>query len=290
MQETDRLHNLATLNSLEGKVSYAFSPRSYGNMSFPYGDRDEIIANRRRFLRAVGMDLDDIVFMRPVHKVNVAVVGQNDRGKGAYEQESGISSTDALITTEKGVGLAINAADCAPIIITHRKNYFLALAHAGREGTESEICKVTISELRRMGFEDLENFMVGIGPAIDQCYVQDFLQTNHVERWLPFVRPVDMKAKTIVERVNSIEPPIYKIRATSEIGEKVKLAIAITECNIGQLVKAGIPRENISQSDFCPACNFQEIFSHVVSARFAAVGQAVEYPEGRFMAVAQLKP
>ena len=67
-QEAQLYKNLDALNAVE--INYAFSPRKFGNMAFPYGEMTEVIANRRRFLAAAGMTLEDVVFMRPVHKVN----------------------------------------------------------------------------------------------------------------------------------------------------------------------------------------------------------------------------
>lgn len=288
-QEIERYKDLGALNLLDG-VNYAFSPRAFGNMAFPYGEMNEVIANRRRFLAAVGMELEDVVFMRPVHKVNIEIVGREDRGRGALEAATAIPSTDALITTEKGVALALNAADCAPVIITNKEAEFLALYHAGRDGTDLQIGSVVISRLKKMGFTDLDSFVVGMGPMISKCcYKQQYLQTHNPKLWRDYLIPEEgRQVSNNVERINSLEPPLYKI--TSKNSSRLRLDLV--GVNWEQLVDAGIRHENISAASCCTACDAEKdlIFSHVVSSRYAGTPQSTAYPEGRFIAVAQLKP
>lgn len=285
-EKAGQYRELKNLNAVAG-VGYSFSPREFGNMAFPYGEMAEVIANRRRFLAAVGITLEDVVFMRPVHKVNVEVVGLKDKGRGAFEASSAIPSTDALITTEKGVGLALNAADCAPVILTNHRAEFLALYHAGREGTDLQIGRVVIARLKRMGFRNLDDYVAGIGPLIGKCcYKQQYLQTHTPQLWHDYLRPEGRLPFLDVERINDLKPPLYKMK--SRDGSNLRLDLA--GLNWEQLVTAGIHPDNISMTSYCTACEAEKglIFSHVVSARHVSTPDAAIFPEGRFMAVAQL--
>lgn len=287
-QEVRRYQNLEALNVLDG-VTYAFSPRNFGNMAFPYGEMNGVIANRRRFLTTVSMNLGDVVFMRPVHKVNIEAVGVDDKGKGSLDAATAVPSTDALITTEKGVALALNAADCAPVIVTNTKTEFLALYHAGREGTNLQIGQLVVSRLREMGFTNLENFVVGIGPLISKCcYKQQYLQTHTPGPWIPYSTPEGKFEIHIIERINNLEPPLYKVRSN----EGSMLCLDLAGYNRAQLTAVGIPENNISISTYCTACDAEKnlIFSHVVSSRYEGTPKAAKFPEGRLMAVAQLSP
>lgn len=285
--EARRYQDLDTLNFLDG-VNYAFSPRSFGNMAFPYGDRDEIVANRRRFLAAAGINLEDVAFMLPVHKVNIEIVGKEDRGRGSLDKATVIPSTDALITTEKGVALALNAADCAPVIITNRKAEFLALYHAGRDGTDLQIGRLVISKLKEMGFANPSDFVVGIGPVIGRCcYTQQYIQTHTPGLWIPYLHTESRNIHN-VERINDTEPPLYRVR--SKDGSSLHLDLAAF--NADQLVASGVRHENISVTGCCTACDARDglMFSHVITSRNQGTPSASEFLEGRFMAVAQLNP
>jgi copper oxidase (laccase) domain-containing protein len=284
--EINQWQTLNNLNTLNSRLTYAFSSRYFGNMSFRYGDYEGVLNNRRRFTQALGINLEDIVAMNPVHKLNIGIVGTNDRGKGAFDLSSAVPSTDALITTIPGVALALNPADCAPIIITNNQTEFLALIHAGREGTNLGICQVVVSKLEKMGF-DPRQFVVGIGPAIG-CYAQDYIQTHNPDVWLPHLFiPQDCGADIVTERINHLEPPVYQIRANKP---GIKIEMDMIEANIAQLQSVGILRDNIGASYLCTACNAKEqrTFSHRISSEYAGTFKAATYPEGRFMAVVQL--
>ena len=95
-REVQRYQDLGILNVLSG-VDYAFSPRIFGNMAFPYGEMAEVIASRKYFLQTVGMRLEDMVFMRPVHKVDVSVVGVKDKGKGAFDSSSAVLNSGCQV-------------------------------------------------------------------------------------------------------------------------------------------------------------------------------------------------
>ena len=78
-------------------------------------------------------------------------------------------NTDALITTEKNILLTVKTADCLPIIIFH-PNPLIAVIHAGREGTKSDITKKTIDKIKKL---NLANgiFSIWMGPCIcKNCY------------------------------------------------------------------------------------------------------------------------
>lgn len=56
---------------------------------------------------------------------------------------------DALITTTKGVALAVMTADCIPLLLTSPK--VVAAIHVGRKGLQNGITLKVIAEMRRLG-------------------------------------------------------------------------------------------------------------------------------------------
>ena len=96
-------------------VKHAFSGRKGGfsqgkystlNLSFFTEDKsDNVLENRRKFCTELGIDLDSIVCAEQVHGEHIYNVAETDQGRGAYNRDSAIPATDALITKDKGVAL-----------------------------------------------------------------------------------------------------------------------------------------------------------------------------------------
>lgn len=101
--------------------------------------------------------LADIRFMDQVHGNSVVVID---------ESFAPTPTADALVTTSKGVGLAVRSADCLPILVDG--NSVVAAIHAGRKGVTNGVISATISKMRELGGD---NFRAAIGPAIcADCY------------------------------------------------------------------------------------------------------------------------
>jgi YfiH family protein len=83
------------------------------------------------------------------------------------DESSALTPTaDALVTSSKGVGLAVRSADCLPILVDG--NSVVAAIHAGRKGVTNGVISATISRMRELGGE---YFRAVIGPAIcANCY------------------------------------------------------------------------------------------------------------------------
>lgn len=76
---------------------------------------------------------------------------------------------DGHVTQERGLGLSITVADCAPIFIAHPSGA-VAVAHSGWRGTEARIIDQAIRLFGRVGLAP-DELRVHIGPAIcGRCY------------------------------------------------------------------------------------------------------------------------
>lgn len=280
------MQKLPILNLAEGLL-YGFSDRSFGNMDPRFGLIGSVVSNRERFAIALGFDLLDAVVMEPTHKDNIVVVGKEQKGSGVFDSDSSIGATDALITREKGVALVLNPADCAPIIITNKKADFVAMVHAGRDGTNLDISGKTIQELVRLGYNP-RDFLVGIGPVVC-CYAQRFIRTEDPDRWLESIwLPADSPDEIAVEEIGLEGSKRFEIRSSNPDGE---IFVDLIGINTSQLVEKGVPRENVQAMHYCTDCNAREgrIFSHITTAFFANTKDENVFPEGRFMAIAQLR-
>lgn len=77
--------------------------------------------------------------------------------------------TDALILTDKNLGIFLNFADCTPVILYDKKQNIGAIAHAGWRGTAENISSKTVQKMITDFNSKAENIVALIGPAIGFC-------------------------------------------------------------------------------------------------------------------------
>lgn len=97
------------------------------------------MANRRELGRNAGFELDRLVVGNQVHGAEITVVTGRDAGRGAYDNESRLPDTDALMTDEVNICLMVLTADCVPVLLFDPKCRAIAAVHAGWRGTEANI-------------------------------------------------------------------------------------------------------------------------------------------------------
>ena len=87
----------------------------------------------------------------------------------AIESKICYPDTDALILTDKNLGIFLNFADCTPIILYDEVQNIGAVAHAGWRGTAGKISAKTAQKLIKNYGSKPENLIAIIGPAIGFC-------------------------------------------------------------------------------------------------------------------------
>jgi len=150
------------------------SERAHGtlNLALHVGDDPErVIVNRERAAHAFGVVLDDLVFAEQVHGVGSAVVGAHERGRGTRGMDDAISSTDILVTTDRGTTLAILVADCVPIALLDPEARVLAVVHAGWRGTAALACTRALEAMGALGARP-ERVVAFIGPGAHPAHYQ----------------------------------------------------------------------------------------------------------------------
>lgn len=100
------------------------------------------------------IDPERIMIPRQTHSTNVRWV--NTFGE--------VPDTDAVITAEKGLCIAVKTADCIPILIYDVRRHLIAAVHAGWRGTVGRIVEKTLRQVDSKA-EDLHAI---IGPGISQ--------------------------------------------------------------------------------------------------------------------------
>jgi YfiH family protein len=154
----------AAVTARDGGVSSG--PYATLNLSLSVGDDPaRVLENRRRLAAGLGVDPGAFVFARQVHGAGVRVVGEADRGSGAFRLDDAIADTDALVTTSPGVVLAILTADCVPIVLHDPVARVLACVHAGWRGTAADVTAAAVAAMQALGSRP-SDILAGVGPAI----------------------------------------------------------------------------------------------------------------------------
>ncbi|OHT86553.1 peptidoglycan editing factor PgeF [Mycobacteroides saopaulense] len=120
-------------------------------------DPDAVAANRSRLAGALGVPDDHLIWMQQVHGDHVHRV----EGPGT----SVIPETDALVTSEPGIALAVLTADCVPVLFADAAAGVVAGAHAGRVGAKLGIVPRTIEAMVAAGAQ-VERISAFLGPAV----------------------------------------------------------------------------------------------------------------------------
>jgi polyphenol oxidase len=154
----------AAVTARPGGVSSG--PYASLNLSLSVGDDPGcVLENRRRLADGFGAIPADFVFAGQVHGAAVRVVGEPDRGRGAFSLEDAIPATDALVTRSPAVVLAILTADCVPIVLHDPVAGVLACVHAGWRGTSAGVAAAAVAAMQALGSRP-RDVIAGIGPAI----------------------------------------------------------------------------------------------------------------------------
>lgn len=142
----------------EPVTAEALSRPNYGlNTGAP---REIVLADRQELARSLGVA---IVWMEQIHSSIVKVVSEADAG------DQNALTADAIITKDP-VGLAVQVADCVPVLLFDETAGISAAVHAGRAGVEASIVAKTVSQMTRMGSSP-RNITAAVGPCIcASCY------------------------------------------------------------------------------------------------------------------------
>jgi YfiH family protein len=136
-----------------------------------------VAANRARVSRELGVP---VVYLQQVHGIRVATV---DAVPVAGEPDR--PGTDAAVTALPGVGLAVLAADCVPVLLADPRAGVVGAAHAGRVGAAAGVLPAVVDAMVALGAR-VESVEVLLGPAVcGGCYEVPAAMAAEVDAALP---------------------------------------------------------------------------------------------------------
>lgn len=256
------------------------SSRAYGgsalNLGFTKQDsRAAVERNRAAFLKLLGLGKKKnwpLITLRQIH---------SDLIHGVSAEPKNQLAGDGLVTATPGLLLAIQTADCLPVILVDTKRRAVGVFHAGWRGTMKRILEKGVGEMRRYFGTRARDIQAAIGPGVYKCCyevgpevrTQFESQFDYAEKLFHEVKESDP--------VREKYPLLFlTARAPGHSELPNKIFLDLVEANRRQLLAAGVLAKNIETSPLCTSSNTHVLFSY----------RAEKGVTGRMMAVAGIKP
>lgn len=274
---------------------HAFSTR-HGGVSRLYGasalnlgftkqdSRADVERNRAIFVRALGakeLGVKEVgggrhswplITVRQIHSDLIHAVD------GVPEQPL---AGDGIITDTPGLLVAIQTADCLPLILVDPRRRAVGVFHAGWRGTVKRIAEKGVGEMRRHFGSSPRSLLAAIGPGVRSCCyeVGEEIRTKF-ESQFSYAAKLFREVKES-DPVREKYPLLFlTARAPGHSELPVKLFLDLVEANRLQLLDAGLLAKNIAANAPCTACHTDLLFSHRTENGIT----------GRMMAVARIDP
>ncbi len=217
--------------------------------------REAVEANRAAFLHALGGGRMWLVTLKQCHGDVMHVVNSPT----AHELRG-----DALATRTPGLLLAVQTADCVPILLADTRHRAVAAVHAGWRGTLARIAEKMLGRMRMEFDTRAEDVFASLGPAIGACcyevgpeVAQAFAaQFAEARNW--FEGPFDRLA-------SGDDPapfPWLSMTPPGHAAPAPRVRLDLRAANRSQLEVAGVPATQITASALCTACRTDLLFSH----------------------------
>lgn len=203
------------------------------NLAYWVGDDPANVDENWRRLREV-IGNDPIARCHQVHGKTVRIVTREniaDKPEG-----------DGMVTATPGIILAVASADCVPILMMDANCKIVGAIHAGWRGVIAGIAEEGVRVMESLGAKPRE-IRVALGPSIGQCCFEVDEDLAH-----RFAREV--------------EGAEHHARA----GRPGKSHLDLRGIIADQLMRAGLPRESISDIGPCTKCANDRFFSRRADA------------------------
>ena len=243
--------------------------RAYGkkvlNLGFTKDDSHASVErNRAAFLRAIGAvtrgrarrssdRLWPLVTLRQIHSDIIRFVDSIPN-----EPLTG----DGLITATPGLLLAIQTADCLPVILVDPKHHAVGVFHAGWRGTVKRIVEKGVGEMHRCFGSRPRDLKAAIGPGIQGCCYEVGEEVRiKFESQFAYASSLFREVKES-DPVREKYPLLFlTARAPGHSELPTRIFLDLVEANRQQLLAAGVLKRNIEASPLCTNCHPDVLFS-----------------------------
>ncbi len=226
------------------------------NLGYTDWDRRERVdENRRRFVHALGATEMPLVTLRQIHSDVAHIISAPPA-----EPPKG----DALATSASGLLLAVQTADCIPILLVDPRHRAVAAIHSGWRGTVARIAAKALGRMQMEFATKPADVLAAIGPGIGQCcyevgpdVVKEFAaQSPQARSW--FEGPFDALASG--EDPNPL--PWLTMMPPGHQPPPPRCHLDLKAANAALLTDASVSPKNIFVSELCTFCHPDLFFSY----------------------------
>lgn len=254
----------AAQHSRTGSRAARISAQRVLNLGFTDWDtRARVLENRTKFFHAIGAGNLQPITVRQIHsdiprRVDAAFGDLMNRPEDAPQG-------DALFTREPGQLLAVQTADCVPILLADTRLRAVAAIHAGWRGTLRRIAAKTLGRMQMEFGTRAGDVLAALGPGIGRCcyevgedVAREFnAQFPAAREW--FDGPFDALAS------GENDPnwlPWLTMKPPGHPPPSPRVNLDLIAANRAILIDAGVAPARIFASDFCTACRTDLFFSY----------------------------
>lgn len=222
------------------------------NLGFMEWDTRENVAENRRLLQAaLSAEAFTLAPLKQIHSdaIHLFNAAPAHACKG-----------DASATNRPGLLLAVQTADCVPILLVDPRKSAVAAIHAGWKGTLSRIAEKAVGRMRLEFGSKPSELLAALGPSIGPCCYEvgaDFVtkfSAQFADASEYFDEPRTGDEPNPLQWLN-MAPPGHQPPPRN-------VHLDLPKANRAQLLAAGLRPENIFLSSLCTACHTELFFSH----------------------------
>ena len=239
-------------------------------------NRETVLSNRRLFAEAITSKAStSLISLRQFHSNRIVHAANADSARNQPHK------ADGQITDQPGLLLAIQTADCIPVLVADRKRRVVAAFHAGWRGTLKRIVESGVGQMRLAFGSRPQDLVAAIGPGIGLCcYAVGEEVLSEFDSQFSYSRELFREVYD-TDPVRRKYPMLFLTQRApghSPIGPS--LHVDLVEANRRQLLSAGLAPPSIQIVGGCTQCHPELFFSHRGSHGHA----------GRMMAAIGIRP
>jgi YfiH family protein len=211
------------------------------NVALSVGDKKKSVDRNRELIRR-RIDADALIFVSQVHGQQIAILRNEDGAAGENPLGEAVTA-DAMVTDRPRWYPAIQVADCQAVLLYEPVHRVIANIHCGWRGSILNIIGRTVDAMIVSFKCEPGHMWAGIGPSLGPCCAE------------------------FVNYKTEIPEALWRYKVSNHHFDFWSISSA-------QLVKAGVPAQNIENGRICTRCRSDEFFSYragKITGRFAAV-------------------
>ena len=224
-----------------------------------WDSRAAVAENRAKFTTASGARGWPLATLRQFHSdlIRTASAPAPDDAPEALRG-------DALLTSASHILLAVQIADCVPILLADTKHRAVAAIHAGWRGTLARIAQKTLGRMRMAFGTRPRDVVAALGPAIGRCCyeVGPEVATAFAGQFPAAAEWFDGPFERLAWGEEPNPLPWLTMMPPGHVPPPPRVQLDLRAANRWQLLNAGVPASQITVSELCTRCNAELFFSY----------------------------